>query len=87
VEALRNSDKPRDCGGASPIGAQGTKGDKGLKGAQGPVGPSDAYADTNEGPVNLPAPVDDRVATVSVPVAAEEVALAASALCRMDKGA
>ena len=70
-------------GPAGPTGAQGPKGDKGLKGdkgAQGPVGPSNAYADTNEGPVNLPALVDVRVATVSVPEAGTYVIWAKATL-------
>jgi hypothetical protein len=48
-------------------GDPGTKGDPGLRGPIGPTGPSDAYRDTNGGPVTLPALTDVRVATVRVP--------------------
>ena len=48
-------------------GDPGTKGDPGPRGSSGPIGPSDAYLDTNGGPVTLPALTDVRVATVRVP--------------------
>ena len=54
-------------GDPGPKGDPGTKGDPGPRGPMGPTGPSDAYLDTNGGPVTLPALTDVRVATVRVP--------------------
>ncbi len=54
-------------GPRGPKGDPGTKGDPGPRGPSGPTGPSDAYLDTNGGPVTLPALTDVRVATVRVP--------------------
>jgi len=67
------------AGPAGPQGPQGPKGDKGAPGdrgpagEQGPIGPSDAYYDTNAGPVPLsPGPLQ-RVGTVSLPAAGKYV--------------
>ena len=57
---------PGKRGDPGPRGATGSPGPKGDKGV---TGPTDAYADTNEGPVTLPALTDVRVATVRVPAA------------------
>jgi len=57
-------------GGAGASGAQGPpgpKGDRGPKGDPGPPGPSNAYFDTNNGPVTLNFGPLQRVATVRAP--------------------
>jgi hypothetical protein len=61
-------------------GPKGTTGSPGPKGDKGVTGPSDAYADTNEGPVTLPALTDVRVATVRVPAAGTYVIWAKATL-------
>ena len=59
-----------------PRGAQGPagrKGDTGLAGAVGPAGatgpqgPSNAYVDTNDGPINVGTSGDTRLATLAIP--------------------
>lgn len=51
-------------------GPKGDPGAKGERGLTGDIGPSDAYVDTNEGPVTLQALAGNlRVATVRVPTA------------------
>lgn len=67
-------------GPAGPIGPQGPKGDKGSKGDQGPAGPTNAYVDTNPGPVALPALADVRAATLPVPAAGTYVIWARATL-------
>jgi len=58
------------AGTSSAPGAQGPpgpKGDRGPKGDPGPAGPSNAYFDTNAGPVTLDFGPLQRVATVRAP--------------------
>jgi hypothetical protein len=66
--------------GARVPGPRGQKGDPGPKGDSGQAGPSDAYVDTNDGPVSLPATTDVRVATVRVPEAGKYVIWAKATL-------
>ncbi len=57
-----------------PRGGVGPKGDPGPKGDKGDIGPSDAYVDTNEGPVTIPVGNGNlRVATVRLPSAGSYV--------------
>ena len=56
-------------GNPGPKGETGNPGPKGDKGDKGDPGPSEAYADTNAGPVALPAGANVRVATLSIPAA------------------
>lgn len=54
-------------GASGAQGPPGPKGDRGTKGDPGPTGPSNAYFDTNAGPVTLNFGPLQRVATVRVP--------------------
>lgn len=60
-------------GPKGPKGDKGDRGDRGLAGEKGPIGPSDAYSDTNAGPVALTYGPLQRVATVSAPAAGKYV--------------
>jgi hypothetical protein len=59
--------------GQVPGGARGAQGPAGRKGDTGPAGaigargPSNAYADTNDGPINVPTTGETRLATLAIP--------------------
>jgi hypothetical protein len=68
--------KPGASGSNGATGPQGPKGDRGPKGDPGPPGPSNAYFDTNAGPVTLNFGPLQRVATVRAPDPGKYVLLA-----------
>src|SRR6266849_3724872 len=66
VTLAKLASNARIAGPKGDPGPRGGTGSPGPKGDKGDTGPSDAYVDTNEGPVTLPALTDVRVATVSL---------------------